>query len=537
MSLKPNHLIFFGIPIITIVIMSTLLLGIYLYTEPDGLEEFSESSTSSLETIDAKKSNTIKIKTSNYRTNITTKLIKLGTETTTKITRILTTTTTTTTTTAMRLITTNLNSINHLVHYLSFNGSLKDEITKKELITNKNKVLFSFDKDGIKNNALKLIETPVNMIVDKGYFDNDFCISFWLKKIANESSFNYIQIINFNFLTISIAYSKSIIDSSKSTIYFLYSKLNDDKFINFSFAFEFDKHENEFDKWCHTMLSCKKKFCKVYIDGQRASNKTKPLEINSKKITIELDEIKLFNNTFKDENDMFIDFGMPLDHSLKFYWPFDDHLMELKQSTELYYGSDHKAKGNFSFDRFNKPKSSLHINGKKLYKAWATKNINTIKNNIENIFYFNDEMTITSWIYMISNEKNVFLLDFGYFNNFIRISIHLSENGSNKLCLKVYNQNATDSYQITSKNKLELIKWHFIAITLSAFDNISKIYIDGKIEGQINKSLPSYPKPINNHIGSSKYENDTKANFLIDDLKFYHRVLTNQEIYLLSNEK
>jgi hypothetical protein len=204
---------------------------------------------------------------------------------------------------------------------------------------------------------------------------------------------------------------------------------------------------------------------------------------------------------------------------LTHYWP-----ISCGQMLDNVGGSD-MTQGNlteFTTDRFGNVDSALS-----LMNGWAQIPSNTI--------YFDTlEFTITVWVATQSNCSNCRVLDIGNGQRMDNIIIALSSNRDQLPYLRIYSgPNKTISAQ--SSSSLTLGSWQFLAATFNG-TNV-RIYIDGLLCTDVYSPFTLTPiQRTKCFVGKSNWLEDDFSSFHLDELRFYNKSLSQEEINLLMKE-
>lgn len=163
---------------------------------------------------------------------------------------------------------------------------------------------------------------------------------------------------------------------------------------------------------------------------------------------------------------------------------------------------------NYSFvpDRLNRTTSAIYLK-------------NTYLNAPPGV-YFNNDFTVTSWIYLKSNTSAK-IIDFSDSANTSYVEFSVLANYK----LRV---NISKSIVEISYNSSLLNSWHHLAFTLKSGKGL--IYVDGIAKSSsINMNSPLNVNRNRNYIGKSS-DNGTNIDAIIDELKFYSGGRTSFEI-------
>jgi hypothetical protein len=206
-------------------------------------------------------------------------------------------------------------------------------------------------------------------------------------------------------------------------------------------------------------------------------------------------------------------FTSSADEYLTHYWPIENG--EIKDVID----SKDMEQGNFtSFigDRFGCPNSALALNG-----GWTQVP--------PGIYFDTPEFTISFWIYPQQVGVWSKVIDFGNGPN--SNNIFLSQYSTPYF--QIYSNNVIVNKAVSPDN-LQTNKWQFLAVTLNC--NRSTIYIDGQLTAT---SSHNYTLQILNRtkcfIGKSNWAEDGYSYSYLDDLRFYNKSLTQEEIVELMN--
>jgi hypothetical protein len=95
---------------------------------------------------------------------------------------------------------------------------------------------------------------------------------------------------------------------------------------------------------------------------------------------------------------------------------------------------------------------------------------------------------------------------------------------------------------IKSGYQLPLREWHHIAVSMDNVRHEAQFYIDGKIYGKKHKNVPKWLVNWNHDLFLGEYDGSGRWPWFgkIDDVRFYNKVLSNEEaqaIYLSSSNR
>jgi hypothetical protein len=198
------------------------------------------------------------------------------------------------------------------------------------------------------------------------------------------------------------------------------------------------------------------------------------------------------------------------DQYLTHFWPiFNGTMIDV-------IGSAHMTQGNlasFVQDRFGDVNSALALNG-----GWT---------QVPAGIYFNTpEFTISAWVYPSNVSSWTRIIDFANGCESHSITLVFSALTPNHPSLCLY----TDSwYFVESSQSITLDRWQFFAATFNG--TRARFYLNGNLTADLFFSytlqnvLRSYC-----YIGKSNCHWDGYSNSYLDDLRFYNKSLTRNEI-------
>lgn len=138
--------------------------------------------------------------------------------------------------------------------------------------------------------------------------------------------------------------------------------------------------------------------------------------------------------------------------------------------------------------------------------------------------------TFEGWVNprTITNWQRVF--DFGTSDaNYMFLTLQNSVTGKPRFGIK---KTSSTEEQLTSSIAISAAKWSHLAVTLDAVADQAKIYVDGVLTGTATIALsPADLGALNMHyFGKSQFSNDPYFNGLLDDVKIWNTVRTEQQI-------
>jgi hypothetical protein len=207
------------------------------------------------------------------------------------------------------------------------------------------------------------------------------------------------------------------------------------------------------------------------------------------------------------------------DQYLTHYWPFENGTMRDA------IGSAHMAQGSstsFFADRFGNVNSALALNG-----GWT---------QVPAGVYFDSiEFTISVWVYPSNVGLHSRIIDFGNGLDSDNIVLSLSYLNSLKPYFVIYS-GSNHIFSTTAYKPITLNQWQFLTATTNGTN--ARIYLNGTKVAELN--FESYIRPYyllrsNCSIGKSNWNVDGYSNSYLDDLRFYNKMLTQEEINELMN--
>jgi hypothetical protein len=175
----------------------------------------------------------------------------------------------------------------------------------------------------------------------------------------------------------------------------------------------------------------------------------------------------------------------------------------------------------FFKDRFGNTNSALGLNG-----GWT---------QVPTGVYFNTpEFTISVWVYPSNVSSWSRLIDFGngeYADNIV-LSLSYFSN------LRPYFEylGSSSIFLTQSSEQITLNRWQFLTATFNG--TIARIYLNGTLVAESNTQ--NHTRPFNKarsncYIGKSNWATDGYSCSYLDDLRFYNKSLTQEEIIELMN--
>ena len=151
----------------------------------------------------------------------------------------------------------------------------------------------------------------------------------------------------------------------------------------------------------------------------------------------------------------------------------------------------------------------------------------------------NSSITMAYWIYAL-DYANLYTIDFAKTtnqnaNNIIHHTARYPDTNSSYVSIIIYPDITIAHSFIQSKQVIPLNTWtHIVWISTNDTNKTNYIYINGVLSTTTNMFYPSSVTRNGNYIGGTNYPN-SGFNGYIDDLRFYSRGLSSQEIVSLYN--
>jgi hypothetical protein len=185
-------------------------------------------------------------------------------------------------------------------------------------------------------------------------------------------------------------------------------------------------------------------------------------------------------------------------------------------------GAADMSQGNatsYTSDRFGNANSALALNG-----GWT---------QVPSGVYFNSqESTISVWVLPQQFGSWARIVDFGNGPSSNNIVLTLSFGNSLTPVLA-----CIGSFSATSARNLTLNEWQFLAATFNGTN--ARIYLNGTLVADINFQIitPSTQSSNSCYIGKSNWPDNGYSSSYLDDLRFYNKSLTQDEIIELMNSQ
>jgi hypothetical protein len=173
----------------------------------------------------------------------------------------------------------------------------------------------------------------------------------------------------------------------------------------------------------------------------------------------------------------------------------------------------------FTTDRFGNVKSALALNG-----GWT---------QVQAGVYFDSiEFTISVWVYPMNVGSWARIIDFGNGQSADNIVLSLSYSNSLKPDFVILS-GSNLIFQTISTKPITLNQWQFLTSTINGTN--ARIYLNGTLVANIqNYNLPIHVSRSKCYIGKSNWPDGYSSSHL-DDLRFYYKSLTQEEIIELMN--
>ncbi len=150
------------------------------------------------------------------------------------------------------------------------------------------------------------------------------------------------------------------------------------------------------------------------------------------------------------------------------------------------------------------------------------------------IYFDTPEFTISVWIYPMNVDYWAKIIDFGNGEYADNIMLSLSLGNTLQPYFKFYS-GSNIVFSTISAIKINLNQWQFLTATNNG--TIARVYLNGTLVGESN--IQSYIQSINLsrskcYIGKSNSVDGYSSSY-VDDLRFYNKSLTQEEILELIN--
>ena len=140
--------------------------------------------------------------------------------------------------------------------------------------------------------------------------------------------------------------------------------------------------------------------------------------------------------------------------------------------------------------------------------------------------YFNGPFSITGWFYARETRFFSRFVDIGSPTGYPNIYFSIFNGADPTPYIRI--NNGVGLNKIISSIKFNLTEWTHIA---AAFNGTNlKLFMNGKMAGVCPAEFPLNVTRINNFIGKSWSPSDKYANAIFDEVRFYNRDLSEDEI-------
>jgi hypothetical protein len=207
------------------------------------------------------------------------------------------------------------------------------------------------------------------------------------------------------------------------------------------------------------------------------------------------------------------------DQYLTHYWPFENGTMrDVIGSADMTQGSS----TSFVADRYGNVNSALAFNG-----GWT---------QVPSGVYFDSiEFTITVWVYPSWVGSSSRIIDFGNGEGLDNILLSLSYEYTLQPNFYILS-GSKYVFTATSAINIAFNQWQFFVTTFNG--TIARIYLNGTLVADSNTQ--NHTRLFNIwrnscYIGKSNWAHDGNSSSYLDDLRFYNKSLTQEEILELMN--
>jgi hypothetical protein len=171
----------------------------------------------------------------------------------------------------------------------------------------------------------------------------------------------------------------------------------------------------------------------------------------------------------------------------------------------------------FVADRFGNENSSLALNG-----GWTQVP--------PGIYFDSQEFTIAVWVYPQQIEPYSRIIDFENGQSADNIALSFSSGNSLQPLIVIYSV-SNYIFQTKSTKQITPNQWQFLTATNNGTN--ARIYLNGTLVAESNTQ--NYTRPFNLsrsncYIGKSNWAHDGYSHSYLDDLRFYNKSLTQEEI-------
>ena len=207
--------------------------------------------------------------------------------------------------------------------------------------------------------------------------------------------------------------------------------------------------------------------------------------------------------------------NVDLSRGLVAYYPFNGNAND-----ESGNGNNGVVRGaNLTDDRFNNPGSAYQFSDSTYIE---------LPSNV----YIYGNFSIALWVNVMEFSTWGRIIEFGSGQWTNNVAISSSFENTDKPCLSMCNSNICNN--IVSKSSMEPNRWVFLCITLK--NSHVEFYNNGKLWlRSLNGVIPKPELRTMCYIGKSSWDNNLNKNVLIDDIRVYNRVLSEEEIRALNN--
>jgi hypothetical protein len=207
------------------------------------------------------------------------------------------------------------------------------------------------------------------------------------------------------------------------------------------------------------------------------------------------------------------------DQYLTHYWPFENGTMrDAIGSADMTQGSS----TSFVADRYGNVNSALALNG-----GWT---------QVPAGVYFDSiEFTITVWVYPSNVGFHSRIIDFGNGPSADNIIVSLSYEYTLQPNF-FFILSGSNYFSQTSSQPITFNQWQFLTATYNQKN--ARIYLNGTLVANSNTQNHTrlfYLSRSNCYIGKSHWPHDGNSSSYLDDLRFYNKSLTQEEIIELMN--
>lgn len=174
-------------------------------------------------------------------------------------------------------------------------------------------------------------------------------------------------------------------------------------------------------------------------------------------------------------------------------------------------------------DRFGNENGALQLNGTNGHLVLPA-----------GTYFTGTDFTVNAWVRKVANNNWSRLFDFGNGQANQNVLLGITSGTTGRPAAEIYAANVSAG-QIVSAQVMPNNQWQMLTYTWS--NGGGQLFINGVMVAQGPQSTPQNVVRSINYIGRSNWNNDGYANAGFDDFRIYNRVLSPEEIRILSVEQ